>query len=177
MQEQMRGVSWQNTEECPTFEELRLLKVPYKRLDGEKADGEMIVHVSVADEVLAIFQDIMKCDFRIHRMFRIEHFNGSDEESMAANNSSGFNFRTIEGQKKLSAHAKGLAVDINPRWNPWVRGGNVSPPSGASFLDRDLEHPGLIRKNGKVVDAFRRRGWDWGGLWSNSKDYHHFQKV
>ena len=175
-QEEMKGVSWQNVAKCPRFEDLRLLKLPYKRLDGTRNEGEMVVHCSVAEEVLAIFFELMESNFRIHSVERIEKYGGSDEKSMAANNSSGFNFRTIEGSARLSSHAMGLAIDINPKWNPWVRGGHVSPENGKPFVDRSIAHPGLIREEGPAVEAFRKRGWDWGGLWQASKDFHHFQK-
>ena len=45
-------------------------------------------------------------------------FGWSDEASMAADNSSAFNYRLIAGTDQLSQHALDQAVDINLRENP-----------------------------------------------------------
>ena len=53
-------------------------------------------------------------------MQRVDYFQGSDDASMAANNSSAFNFRRVQGTQVLSHHARGLAIDLNPVQNPVV---------------------------------------------------------
>jgi len=59
-------------------------------------------------------------------------------------------------------HAYGLAVDINPIENPWVRADKVSPAAGRAYLDRSLSAPGVIRAGDVVVRAFASIGWKWG---------------
>jgi len=104
----------------------------------------------------------------------VDAFGGDDDRSMAANNTSAFNCRTIAGSSRWSEHAFGRAIDINPVQNPYVRGASVDPPAGATFLDRASGAPGLITADGPVVAAFAKIGWRWGGAWSAGQDYQHF---
>jgi hypothetical protein len=93
---------------------------------------------------------------------------------MRANNTSGYNCRTVAGSSKLSQHALGRAIDINPLVNPYVKGGTVDPPEGAPWADRSRNDPGMIKAGDAVVRAFARQGWGWGGAWSSGQDYQHF---
>ena len=86
-------------------------------------------------------------------------FDGDDDASMAANNSSSFNFRAIAGSDVLSHHAHGVAIDVNPRLNPMILRGVVHPPSGAAYLDRADVRPGMIVRPGPVVAAFEAEGF------------------
>ena len=119
--------------------------------------------------------------FRIERMDRVDKYGGSDTASMAANNTSAFNCRPVEGTTTLSAHASGLAVDINPVQNPWVKGDEVDPEAGRPFdtvpkrqAAQNRGQPGIILSGGAAVAAFKRNGWKWGGDWRSEKDYQHF---
>ena len=78
--------------------------------------------------------------------------------------------------QELSMHARGLAVDINPLYNPYVRGSRVEPASGAAYADRTRTCPYYIRKGDACHAAFTRRGWRWGGSWNSVQDYQHFEK-
>jgi hypothetical protein len=119
----------------------------------------------------------------------IEAYQGSDDASMADNNTSGFNCRFVEGKPgSFSKHSRGRAIDINPRTNPMVvpmvvpmaaptvAGEQVFPPAGRAFLHRGHGATGMLRANSRAVMAFIRRGWAWGGNWSSLKDYQHFEK-
>lgn len=176
LRDEMRGVCWQEHPECPSFDDLRLVRLRHHGFDGRTHEGELVVHVPLANEVLAIFERIYAAGFPIHSARRIEHFRGSDPESMAANNSSGFNFRVVDGTANLSQHALGRAIDINPVQNPWVRGARIDPEAGSAYLDRSQLRPGMIVRPGPVVSAFEAAGWRWGGDVPNAADYHHFSK-
>lgn len=54
-------------------------------------------------------------------MTLIDNYDADDERSMTANNTSAFCYRTVAGSTKLSTHSRGLAVDINPLYNPYVK--------------------------------------------------------
>jgi hypothetical protein len=110
-------------------------------------------------------------------MERIDRFDASAAASRAANNSSSFNFRRVDGTAVLSHHARGLAIDLNPVQNPWVRGARVDPEAGRAFLDRADVRPGMIVRPGPVVEAFEAYGWYWGGDFDDMQDYHHFSKL
>lgn len=172
----MRGASWHPEPACPPRHALALLRLSCWDMDGEPYTGELVVAAEVAEEVLRAFERIFAARFPVARMVPIDAYGGDDDVSMAANNSSGFNFRRIAGTDQLSQHASGLAVDINPVQNPWVRGDRVAPPRGRDYLDRSDVRPGMIVRPGPVVEAFDAIGWHWGGDWDDTKDYHHFSK-
>lgn len=105
-------------------------------------------------------------------MVTVEAFGADDDASMAADNTSAFNCRPITGGGGWSLHSYGVAIDINPRENPYVSGSLVLPPEGAAYLDRSAAVPGLIRAGDPVV----ARGFAWGGYWSDPIDYQHFER-
>jgi poly-gamma-glutamate synthesis protein (capsule biosynthesis protein) len=170
----MRGVSWRDDPRCPRFEALALVEVAYRDFGGLRRDGELVVAAELGDALLGVFRRLFEIGFPIARMQRVELYAGDDDRSMAANNSSAFNFRTIAGTDVLSQHALGRAIDINPVQNPYLVGDAISPPAAAEFLDRDDLRPGMIVRPGPVVEAFDAIGWEWGGDWTSRKDYHHF---
>jgi poly-gamma-glutamate synthesis protein (capsule biosynthesis protein) len=174
VREAMRGVSWHEDPRCPAFDDLALLTLPFRDMDGRDQVGELVVARDVADAVVWVFARLHAARFPIARMQRIDHHGGDDDRSMAANNCSGFNFRLVAGTTRLSNHALGRAIDINPVQNPWVRGDLVLPEAGRAHLARDRDVPGLIRRPGPVTDAFDAIGWEWGGDWTTTKDFHHF---
>ena len=175
----MQGKSWHKGLGCPGRERLALLTVPYLDFGGRPQTGQMIVSRSVAGNVLSAFASIMRSGFRIRQMRLVHEFDGDDDRSMAANNTSGFNCRRVSGSNRLSDHAFGKAIDINPVQNPYVWRRGTQPPSGAAYdepHERQNPHIGMIRKGDAVTRAFARIGWKWGGLWRNSKDFQHFSQ-
>jgi hypothetical protein len=78
---------------------------------------------------------------------------------------------------RWSAHALGLAVDVNPFQNPYSKGDLVLPELATAYLDRDRDLPGMISGGGPVVAAFERIGWKWGGRWTSPVDRHHFSQT
>jgi hypothetical protein len=170
----MAGSSWHPDPRCPSFEALRLLTVRYRDFAAAPQTGQLVVAREVADEVLAIFDGLLHLMFPIERMEPVDRFGADDAASMAANNTSGFNFRNVAGTDSLSQHAFGLAIDLNPVQNPMLVGSEVHPPAGAAYVDRGLLRPGMITP--AVVDLFAARGWQWGGDWERPRDYHHFYK-
>ncbi|MGP6089127.1 M15 family metallopeptidase [Antarctobacter jejuensis] len=175
----MQGVSWHANLPCPKREDLRLLRVPFIDFNGKTRTGQLIVDRKVAGEMLDIFADIHAAGFPIQSMKLVHQFRGDDGFSMAANNTSAFNCRVVAGSSRLSQHALGRAIDINPVQNPYVNGGRTSPSAGVDFDERKERKPqvkGVITAGDAVVTAFKKRGWGWGGDWSSLKDYQHFSQ-
>ena len=56
--------------------------------------------------------------FPIRSLRTVDEFGGSDDDSMAADNTSAFNCRDAVGGSGWSQHAYGKAIDVNPRENP-----------------------------------------------------------
>jgi len=159
-----------------THDFLTYLTITHINFDGEDQIGHMIVAAEIGDEVLEIFQEIYEAGFPIYSIKLIDYFDAIDYYSLAANNSSAFNFRYIANTTTLSRHALGMAIDINPIQNPYVRGDNVLPEAGRAYLDRTDVRPGMIVSGDAVYEAFISRGWIWGGHWTLPRDYHHFER-
>jgi poly-gamma-glutamate synthesis protein (capsule biosynthesis protein) len=174
IRDEMRGVSWHPDPRCPGFDELALLDLPYVDFHGQSQRGQLVVARTVANALVEVFERLFTDRFPVAQMHRIDLFSADDGASMDANNCSAFNFRVIAGTERLSKHALGLAVDINPIQNPWVKDGVVWPREGSRYLDRTRDAPGVIRRPGPVTAAFDAIGWEWGGDWEATKDYHHF---
>lgn len=161
--------------------ELRYLLLPHYDGQGCVRIGEMVCNAAIADELVEIFRQLYQQAYPIERMVLIDDYDGDDELSMKANNTSCFNFRRVAGSKKLSRHAYGMAVDINPLYNPYVRTLNgwrvVTPEGAARYADRSLDDiPYKITLKDPAYKLFRKYGYSWGGSWRTRKDYQHFQK-
>lgn len=155
------------------LKKLKLLNLTHYNFDNRIEVGQMVVHSSKADSVITIFQELFALKFPIHTIRLIDEFEGDDELSMKANNSSCFNFRKIAGSDRLSLHAYGLAIDINPIQNPFIQKGNISPTSGKNFINRSNIKAGMVEP---IVKVFFKYGFtEWGGNWQEPIDYHHFQ--
>ena len=147
---------------CPVpVEDLAYLQLSHWGYDGKPHLGEMIVHEKIASEVLEIFKDLYDRKFPIEKMRLVEDYGCDDEKSMADNNSSSFNCRMVKGSRtKLSKHSYGLAIDINPLDNPYVKDNEVSPPGGRT--DRTKAAKGMIVEGGPVPPGVRFQGMEMG---------------
>ncbi|MCP4808646.1 MAG: M15 family metallopeptidase [Proteobacteria bacterium] len=174
--ERMTGVTW--TEGCPVpLDDLSMLRVAHWDFEGGVVEGELVVATSHAADLDGVFEKLFDAGFAIRSMRPTVEYDGSDDASMAADNTSAFNCRAVTGGSSYSEHSYGHAIDINPRENPYVKGSTVLPPEGAEYLDRDADVPGLIHADGAVVEAFTAIGWGWGGNWNSLKDYQHFSAT
>ena len=160
---------------CPVGPaQLRTVRVPYWGFDGRVRTGTLVVHRRVAGDIVAVFRRLYAARFPIRRMVPVSVYRGSDDASMAADNTSAFNCRRIPGSSSWSMHAYGLAIDVNPVENPYVVGARVQPPAGRRYLDRTPYRRGMAVSGGVVERAFAAVGWKWGGRWTSAKDYQHF---
>lgn len=163
------------------IENLRYLRLLHVNQEGETVTGEMICHAYIADDLLSIFKQLYESRYPIARMVLIDNYDANDEASMRDNNSSCFCYRAINnGSGKLSAHSQGLAIDINPRYNPCVRMRDgelqVEPANGIDFVDRSKVFPYKIDEKDLAYRLFTQHGFTWGGKWTSLKDYQHFEK-
>jgi hypothetical protein len=176
LRERMTGSSWHRG--CPVpIRDLRLLKLDHRGFGGRVRRGRLIVHEDQAPRVKRVFEKLFYAHFRIRRMLLIDAYNGSDDRSMDANNTSAFNCRFVAGTTRWSQHAYGRAIDINPIRNPYVAGSHVSPEAGRPYADRSRYAIGMIHGGDAVVGAFTVANWTWGGYWSYPKDYMHFSRY
>jgi hypothetical protein len=163
---------------CPVGPgQLRLLRLSYWGFDGKARVGSLVVRDRVAADVVVVFRKLYAARFPIRRLRKVDAYRGSDDASMAADNTSGFNCRFVSGTRRWSQHAYGEAIDVNPVENPYVQGTRVSPPAGRRFLDRSRARRGMAVEGGVLVRAFESVGWKWGGRWTSSRDYQHFSTT
>lgn len=158
------------------FDELRYLTVFHYDYDGHIRKGELVCNKTIAHELLCIFRALFSRAYPINSIRLVDDFNAYDEASMQANNTSCFNYRTVARSKTLSKHALGLAVDINPLENPYVKGSFVQPSTATVFVDRNKEFPHKIDETDFCKEVFESFGFQWGGYWRSVKDYQHFEK-
>ncbi len=177
-QEIIAGTDRHLSAKCPVSTmDLSYLQISHWDFEESLRLGELIVHKAVAQEVLDIFEELFRSQFPIQRMHLISEYAGDDDRSMRDNNTSAFNCRPVRGENRVaSRHSYGLAIDINPLINPYVKDGEVSPPEGERYADRRIPAKGKILKGGPCYRAFKDRGWDWGGDWRTLKDYQHFER-
>jgi hypothetical protein len=171
------GDSWRPG--CPVGPaELRRLRLSHWGFDDRPHLGVLVVHESVVPEVVTVFRTLYEARFPIRRMHPVDRYGGSDDRSMADDNTSGFNCRPAvsTGPVRWSAHAYGRAVDVNPVENPYLVGDRVLPPAGAAYADRAADRPGTAVPGGVLVEAFAAAGWEWGGRW-RQPDYQHFSRT
>lgn len=160
-----------------SYDDLKYVKVKYYDFFGiEHTDGEMIVNKLVAQDIVEIFNKLYLEKYPIASIKLVEEFNSIDELSMRANNTSAFCYRIVENIDRLSWHAYGLAIDINPLYNPYVVGGDIYPSTALDYVDRTLDFEGKINHDDLAYKLFIEYGWKWGGDFAYSKDYQHFYK-
>lgn len=156
----------------------KLVTVTYFGFDDKLHQGQLVIDQQLEQDLQEIFRIARECRFPFQSVIPISHprfrRNGrwDDDLSMQANNTSAFNYRVIAGTTRLSNHAFGRAIDINPMQNPYVRGDYISP-KGATYAPRSR---GTLTADHPLTRAFRQRGWEWGGTWESRQDYQHFEK-
>lgn len=163
---------------CPVgISQLAYLKMSFWGFDHRRHQGELIVNRNVAREVVDIFNQLYVARFPIARMQPMHVFKGNDLAAMEANSTVAFMCRPKTGHAHgFSRHSYGLAIDINPIQNPYLKGNIILPPSGQINLNRNQQTSGMIHPGDIVYSAFTKRGWHWGGSWTIPKDYMHFEK-
>ena len=180
LEKRMEGKSYQENNYVK-FSDLRYVKVEHYGYNGKIKSGEIVVNKKIAKKVEKIIYELYQMKYPIQRMKLIDDYDGEDEKSMSANNTSAFNFRVMTNGTKLSKHAYGLAIDLNPKVNPYVKGNMVSPHNGKVYKERNVSKckgkykENMIQKNDKVYKLFKKYGFEWGGDWNSCKDYQHFE--
>ncbi len=163
------------------LDELRYVGLMYVDFNGETQKGELICNKALAQDMVEIFYELYSNNYQLESVKLVDEYGGNDTASMLANNTSCFNYRVVEGTTRLSNHAYGRAIDINPFYNPYItynKDGttNVSPAGSEAYADRSASFPYKIDENDLAYKLFKEHGFKWGGNWNNSKDYQHFEK-
>lgn len=176
--EKMQGKSYKT--ECPIpREDLRYVHVLHRTLDGGIKEGELVCHNIIAQDLLEIFLELYLRNYPIEKICLVDEYDADDEKSMTDNNSSCFNYRTISNSTKISKHGLGVAIDINPLYNPYTKTVDgkkiIEPLAGKPYLNRDADFPYKIDESDLCYRLFTDHGFEWGGEWTSCKDYQHFE--
>ena len=160
---------------------LDTLQVKHIDFEGKTQQGVLICNKAIAKDLSEIFAELYKAKYPIERIRPISEYGNDDERSMQANNTSCYCFRNIEGSTKLSKHARGLAIDVNPLYNPCVRRKKdgtllVQPSTGMPYVNRSKKFKYKITQKDLCYRLFMQHGFKWGGAWHSLKDYQHFEK-
>ena len=169
-----------------SLDELRYLKVLHYNFNHEIQVGECIVNEAISKDCIEIFTELFRNEYEIQSLYLVDEFwdgdgSSTDTASMNANNSSAFCYRVIAGTTKLSNHALGFAIDINPYQNPYITYRDGIPvyyhKDAENYADRTTTKPHMITHDDLCYQLFIQHSFTWGGDWKNSKDYQHFEKT
>lgn len=175
----IKGLSYKDN--CTIeLSELRYLRVLHYNANSQLTMGELICNKSISDDLLSIFKQLYEAKYLIDKMLLVDEYGADDTLSMINNNTSCFNFRFIAGTTKLSNHSRGLAIDINPLYNPYVKKTAdkliVEPVGAEQYADRKRAFKYKIDTTDLCYKLFTSHGFEWGGSWTSSQDYQHFEK-
>lgn len=177
--DRVKDVSYHDNDQI-TYEDLYYLNVLYCDFDGQTQSGELICNRLIAQDLLEIFKALYDASYQIEKIRLIDEYQADDDASCADNNTSCFNYRVVAGSDTLSKHALGMAVDINPFYNPYITYPDgkerISPDGSEPYADRESGLAHMILKDDLCYRLFIEHGFTWGGEWKSIKDYQHFQK-
>lgn len=160
--------------------DLRYLRVLHWDYDEQTHQGELVCNKLIADKLLAIFRELYRAHYPIQRIRLADEYDANDELQMRDNNTSCFCYRTVSGTQQLSYHARGLAIDVNPLYNPYIRYAKdgsqiIEPATARAYADRSKQYRYKIVKGDLLHRLFLKHGFTWGGAWRTMKDYQHFE--
>ena len=169
--QKMQGKTWQPNDVIGRSD-LRYLRLMHWDYDGKTHHGEMVCNRLIAKKLISIFMELYRQHYPIQRIRLADDYDADDEQQ--------FCYRTVSGRQHLSYHARGLAVDINTLYNPYVRTGKngervVEPSTAVPYCDRQKTFRYKITKGDLCYRLFIKNGFIWGGSWQTVKDYQHFE--
>jgi len=182
LKERMNGKSYADNidESIINYSMLRHIVIKYYDFNDDVQLGEIVCNEKIAQDLLEIFEEFYNSGYQLERVHLIDEYDADDDASMDDNNTSCFNYRVVDNTTKLSYHAYGLAIDVNPFYNPYVQMRNgekyVCPTGSVPYANRDDNFPYKIDENDLAYKLFKQHGFIWGGDWNSLKDYQHFEK-
>jgi hypothetical protein len=167
------GRTWSPS--CPVgLAHLRYLTLTFEGFDRRPHTGELVVNASVARGVVGVFRRLYAARFPLEEMRLVTTADLDAPPTGDGDNTAAYVCRTTRGSSVPSAHAYGLAIDVNPFLNPYRKGDLVLPELASAYLDRSWRRPGMVLRGGVVTRAFAAAGWTWGGDFASVSDLMHF---
>ena len=188
--EAMNGKSYIENPDI-SYDDLRYIKVLHYNFRHQIQVGELVVNQAIAEDCRQIFMELFQEEYEINSMYLIDRYYEKDQvrngeqvdiSSINDDNTSAFHYRKIAGTEVLSNHAYGMAIDINPLENPYVKEADLQQTVASpykdynSYKDRTAQRAHMISKDDACYRIFKAYGFQWGGEWNGNKDYQHFEK-
>lgn len=188
--EAMNGKSYIENPDI-SYDDLRYIKVLHYNFYHQIQVGELVVNQAIAEDCRQIFMELFQEEYEINSMYLIDRYYEKDQarnreqvdiSSINDDNTSAFHYRKIAGTEVLSNHAYGMAIDINPLENPYVKEADLQQTVASpykdynSYKDRTAQRAHMISKDDACYCIFKSHGFQWGGEWNGNKDYQHFEK-
>jgi hypothetical protein len=162
---------------CPVAAtDLAWVRLTFWGFDAQRHTGELLVHRTVADDVVGVFRALYRKRFPQERVGIVRTWDPDAPSTGDGNGTGAFVCRASTGAAYFSQHAYGLAIDVNSFQNPYAKGEVVLPELASTYLGRTRVRAGMVTAGGPVVRAFASIGWEWGGAWRHSRDYMHFSR-
>lgn len=158
------------------IQQLYLLDVVYYSTDNKLHKGQILTNKKIAEDIRYLFDFMLQQKFPVAKAIPIVNYHWNDVLSMQDNNTYSFCYRNIS----FSAHAIGMAIDINPFFNPmrWKEGHKYGKrkdqPVGAVYNPKVA---GTFTPEHPVVIEFQKRRFHWGRTMTEKFDDHHFEKA
>jgi hypothetical protein len=172
----VRRSSWSAA--CPVrLDQLRYVTVGFVGFDGRAHTGELLLNRSVTSKVITVFERLYQARFPIEEMRITSPADLAAKPTGDGNDTSAFACRPVRGATAWSQHAYGLAIDVDPFDNPYVKGSTVLPELAPYYANRGRGRPGMITPGSPVQRAFASIGWGWGGSYTSKKDWMHFSST
>ncbi|MCF7792075.1 MAG: M15 family metallopeptidase [Victivallales bacterium] len=178
IRKKITGKSWK--EGCPvSMDQLSYLKVKYWGFDNKPHIGELIVNKAIAEDTVKVFKELFEVKYPIQSMKLPSYYVDHPDDPTRKNNTSAFYFRKdTQSPNKNSIHSYGIAIDLNPFYNPAiVAHGKVEPEGAEKYLNRKLKHKGMIHEGDDVFMIMTKHGWAWGQYFKQGVDPMHFEKI
>lgn len=179
------------------IDRLVLIKdIEYYGLDGKlRNNGRIVVMDVVAESIIKILDDLKKIKFPFYKIgsnsgYKTVNYWFFFKKKIPItdyNYTAAYSCRAMASGGNKSIHSYGLAIDVNPLFNPYLHINHkdkkvsfIIPKDGIYYLNmikERLDKPTIAGKiDQKVVDIFKYHGWSvWGGYWDFPIDSMHFQ--
>lgn len=183
----MTGLSLPQGADSEETPDLCYVHILHYDFEGTSLEGELICSPFIAQDLVEIFYELYLSEYRIEKVLLTDEYEGDMAAAMEDNDSFCFG-GGIREDSHLTRHSQGLAVDINPFYNPYVSydeegarevfpsSQELSAGSGSDYGDRRADFPYKIDEDDLCYKLFLEHGFTWGGHWNDAKGYMHFQK-
>lgn len=166
------------------LDDMSYLTIPYINFNGDIKQGHMIVKDELADEILAIFQELYNLKYPIENIDIVEEYaneeNSENIEAIAIEDNNTYAYYYGSDTAQLT----GNALVLNPQINPKVVNGKAEHSNAEKFVDRKKtdnwsaeEKSAYIDKESRAYEIFTKYGWTWGGENENNPNYGYFEKT